>query len=131
MNANKRFLLIDDDRDDRELFAEALEEVSPNIGCRCVSNWEKACEVLRAGHTDLIFIDINLPLISGWECLRMLKESEEYKHIPVIIYSTSSHEQDIAMAKALGAVELITKPSDFTELKAMLERAVEQYVVSS
>jgi len=122
-----RFLLTDDDVDDRELFMEALNDVGTDIICDPVSDApDMMARLETSGYKkpDLILLDINLPEMSGWEYLKLLKSSKKLRDIPVLMYSTSSHERDRQIAKDLGAVGLITKPSDFTELKNILFKIV-------
>ena len=119
----KVFLLIDDDADDKDLFIEALSVVAPGIVCHYAGDGEEAFEKLNSKKYDdpsLIFLDINLPGISGWDILTKIKASEELKHIPVVMYSTSSHKRENDIAIDLGAICLITKPNDFKRLKEIL-----------
>lgn len=117
-------LFIDDDADDRELFYEAMEEIAPEIMCHTVGSGLEAMKMLARPEVDLpdiIFLDINMPLINGWEFLALLKENESYKSLPVIMYSTSSHEKEKELAKKSGALELITKPNSYEKLKTILK----------
>ena len=121
---SRRILLIDDDSDDRNLFREALEMVAPGISCDCAADSKEAFSSLQSGINglpDVIFLDINLPMISGWQCLSMLKKDQALRHIPVIIYSTSSHERDKKIAKDYGALTFITKPHNFDNLMERLK----------
>lgn len=125
---NKKVFLIDDDLDDRELFCEAMEEVSPDIICYTAANCRTALTQItnkEIAIPDIIFLDINMPIMNGWQCLSMLKEQELYKNIPVIMYSTSSHLEDVEKAEQLGALCFFTKPRDFKTLKKSLEIVVE------
>lgn len=120
----KVFLLADDDDDDTELFREALEAIDPLIVCYCVRDGKKVLE--RLGNKEfekpqIILLDINMPGMNGWECLAELKKNEEYKDIPVIMYSTSSHQGESNIAIDLGALCFFTKPSDFIELENILK----------
>ncbi|SEP35940.1 Response regulator receiver domain-containing protein [Niastella yeongjuensis] len=72
-------------------------------------------------NSDVIFLDINMPKIDGWECLKQLKNNPDYNSIPVIIYSTSSAKKDIETAYNLGAQLFLSKPEDFRELTKILE----------
>jgi len=120
----KRFLLIDDDIDDRELFSEALASVSPSIKCDLAADAEEALNKLVSREIDIpdvIFLDINLPVMTGWQFLTSLKSRDDYKNIPVIMYSTSSNQRDKDIAKDLGALCFITKPNAFKTLKNTLD----------
>ena len=120
---SKRFLVIDDDTDDRELFTEALASVDPVIVCDQATDGAEALKRLAAkeiGQPDLIFLDINMPVMDGWQFLKRLKKDEVYRHIPVIVYSTSSTLKDKRIADDLGALCFITKPDAFGRLKHML-----------
>ena len=124
---NKRFLLIDDDSDDRELFSEALTAVDPVSICDRVPDGEEAFnkpESKQIDKPDMIFLDINLPTMTGWQILSKLKKIEDYKQIPVIIYSTSTNPKDKTTAQDLGALCFFTKPNDYRMLKNMLEIVV-------
>jgi len=119
----KRFLLIDDDIDDRELFSEALASVNPSIICDLATDAEEALRKLRSKEIDtpdMIFLDINLPVMTGWQFLTSLKSQDAYKDIPVIMYSTSSNQRDKDIAKNLGALCFITKPNAFKTLQHTL-----------
>jgi CheY-like chemotaxis protein len=120
---SKRFLLIDDDTDDRALFSEALATVDPVAICDHATDGAEAFDRLNRkelAEPDIIFLDINMPVMNGWQFLRKLKSEEAYKHIPVIVYSTSSSQRDRRTADDLGALCFVTKPDAFRVLRAML-----------
>lgn len=119
----KKILLIDDDPDDRDLFCEAIEEIASEIVCSTAPNGQKALAKLNGREIekpDIIFLDVNMPVMNGWECLMLLQKEEAYKNIPVIMYSTSSHRKDIDNAQQFGALCFFTKPFNFTDLKKNL-----------
>ena len=120
----KKFLLTDDDRDDRELFSEALHSVDPSIICQGAEHGRNALRLLTSNvieKPDLIFIDINMPVMNGWELLNTIKKDDYCHDIPVIIYTTSSEERDRQIAKDLGALCFVTKPDDFKRVKNILQ----------
>lgn len=120
----KIFLLADDDADDTMLFCEALAEIDPEIICYCAINGKQVLEILHNKELKkpyIIFLDINMPGMKGWECLSQLKGNEEIKHIPVIMYSTSSNQREVDIALKLGALSFLSKPNDFEELKEILK----------
>lgn len=121
---NRKFLLADDDYDDATLFCEALTQIAPVMECNTVENGKALFELLSKNQDlkpDIIFLDINMPIMNGWECLKNLKSHQVYKDIPAVIYSTSSSRRDIDMAYSLGALLFLTKPDDFQELCKILE----------
>lgn len=123
MSINKRFLVIDDDSDDRELFSEALASVDPAIVCDQATDGAEALKRLTLSENDkpdIVFLDINMPVMNGWQFLTKLKSEDQYKHIPVIVYTTSSNAKDKLIADNLGALCFITKPHAFGRLKNML-----------
>lgn len=120
------FLLIDDDEDDRELFQISLDDVEQKTDLTCAENGSEALEMLKNGTVipDYIFLDLNMPQMSGRECLRALKEDIDLSHIPVIIFSTSSDPRDIQETKELGAIAFITKPPRTSELTQILNKFI-------
>jgi CheY-like chemotaxis protein len=124
---NSIFLLIDDDADDSELFREALEEIDQSISLHCAENGEEALKLLTTiDKPSIIFLDINMPRMNGWECLKKLKSMDAYKNIPVVMYSTSSHQREVDIAIDLGALSFFTKPHSYSELKNMIKGIIEK-----
>jgi CheY-like chemotaxis protein len=120
----KKFLMADDDSDDKELFAEALHKIDSSIVCYMASDGKEVLDKLKSkefNSPQIIFLDINMPEMNGWQCLTALKKDETHKHIPVIMYSTSSAKRDVEIALEFGALCFYEKPSDFKELKKFLE----------
>lgn len=122
-----RVLLIDDDEDDQELFLMAMKEIAASVKCTALGSAQTALRQLetRALTTDLIFLDLNMPIMTGQQFLSELKKNVELNRVPVIILSTSSSTETINETKALGARNFITKPSDFRELKNILFKVLE------
>jgi CheY-like chemotaxis protein len=120
---SKRFLVIDDDSDDRELFSEALASIDPDIVCDQATDGSEALKRLIGqdiAKPDIVFLDINMPIMNGWQFLMRLKNEEQYKNIPVIVYTTSSNVKDRMIADDLGALCFITKPHAYGRLKNLL-----------
>ena len=91
-------LLAEDDVESREIFIEAIKEVAPQVNVRVADNGRDLMGFLLSQRTalpDLIFLDLNMPLKNGHECLEEIRANDELKDIPVIIYSTSSSVQHI------------------------------------
>jgi CheY-like chemotaxis protein len=118
-----RFLIIDDDEDDRELFCTAVDDVEPTIQCMTADDGEDALRGLRYGRfpkPDLIFLDLNMPRLNGVQTLIELKKDCHFRDIPVVIYSTSKLERDKRETARLGAAGFITKPTALSELQVAI-----------
>jgi CheY-like chemotaxis protein len=123
-----KILLIDDDPDDRDLFCEAVYEIDPKIICYAEAGARKALAKLTDEELDIpniIFLDINMPGMNGWQCLSILKKTQHYEGVPVIMYSTTSHPEDIDRAYTGGALCFFTKPATFSELKKSIGLVVQ------
>ncbi|MEJ0031578.1 MAG: response regulator [Bacteroidota bacterium] len=123
INSGITFLLADDDADDKTLFCEALAEINPDIVCHTASDGKEALAILserQINKPNIIFLDINMPIMDGWQCLGKIKEHNDHRDIPVIMYSTSSYQRDIELALENGAFCFFTKPSDYRELRNIL-----------
>jgi CheY-like chemotaxis protein len=115
-------LYADDDRDDRELMTEALSKIDPSISCQTASDGQHVLELLRNSNElpDYIFLDINMPVMDGKQCLVELKNETRLKNIPVVIYSTTQDAKEINQLYRMGASSFIQKPNNFSELCATL-----------
>lgn len=108
----------DDDAEDREIFCDALGEIDPDIKTILAQNGQEALTIL-ANSTELpsyIFLDINMPAMTGKECLVKIKEIERLKNIPVIMYSTTSDKAEINNVIQLGAQDFLPKTYSFGDL---------------
>src|ERR1700760_300270 len=102
----RKILLIDDDQDDAELFADALQEITINTTLDHYANGYDAINTLQQSRTELphaIFVDINMPELTGWQCLAKIKQLDFLKDVPVIMYSTSSFGKLKYDPQAVGA----------------------------
>jgi CheY-like chemotaxis protein len=120
---NKFFLLADDDNDDAELFGEALAQANPGVGFHRVEDGRTLLAFLNNPQNpkpDIIFLDLNMPDMNGWQCLARLKNDDDHRDTPVVIYTTSSFPRDKALASESGAHGFLTKPADFKMLIEVL-----------
>lgn len=126
-NPPLHILLADDDESDRFLFREAFSELNIKTLVHTVNDGVQLMEYLAQADTPLphlLFLDLNMPRKNGLECLREIRKDEKLKNISIAIYSTSSSERDMDEAFRSGANVYIKKPSDFSALKQILDKAV-------
>jgi two-component system response regulator len=112
-------LLIDDNPSDRELFLKVLQKHSPIHKVEIAEDGNQALEMLLSDavriRPKLIILDLGLPLMYGTEVLGAFKSKDELKHIPVIVFSGSKDEDDLAKIQDLGADLYIAKPVNFDQ----------------
>src|SRR5881398_3761 len=82
-----KILYIDDDTDDHEIFGEAVHEINPDMHVVYAKNGQDIDKHLNTASPDIIFLDYNLPLKNGIECLKQIRSSKEFDHIPIVFYS--------------------------------------------
>ncbi|QOG00940.1 response regulator [Flavobacterium sp. MDT1-60] len=126
---NIRILLTDDDADDRDFFADAVADIHLNFPIEYCENGLQLLNRLNdkeLGIPDIIFLDLNMPVMSGFESLKQIRDDTKFKDIPIIaIYSTSATEDGIKNTFGLGANAYIVKPTDFNDLKKLLKKVIE------
>ncbi|MDO6428980.1 response regulator [Flavitalea sp. BT771] len=116
----KTYFIVDDDADDQQFLIEALVKNDPSCRCFTASDGQEAITHLRSAITpipDVIFLDLNMPLMNGRECLAALKKSPFFQHIPVIIYSTTSNKTEIQYIIEQGAAYFLIKKPGFQQLR--------------
>jgi two-component system chemotaxis response regulator CheY len=117
----KHILLIDDDMDEPEMFINALYDAGIICKCTWASGAEDAFRQLASISPDFIILDFNMPKMNGIETLRALKAHAEWKHIPVIMYSTAMDAVLSANAMQEGAARCLRKPYNMQELPSLLD----------
>jgi CheY-like chemotaxis protein len=121
-------LLADDDEDDCSFFKEALDELAVPVTLVTVNDGVQLMEYLTANTPnnlpDILFLDLNMPRKNGHECLKEIKEIDNFKTLPVIIFSTSLDTEIVDLMYAKGATYYIRKPGEFSKLKKVIGNAL-------
>ena len=120
--------LADDDRDDRMLFKEALDEIDMAFAIEDFDNGVTLMDNLLNKSKplpDVIYLDLNMPLMNGEECLHDIKNEPELSQIPIIIYSTYVDEAAANSLQKRGADLYLEKPDSFEKLKNLLRKSLE------
>lgn len=124
-------LCIDDDPEDTDFFCEAMKEVSPDSRCLIANDGLTALKLLRSeDRPDVIFLDINMPRMSGRELLIQIKKNYKWSQLPIIIYSTTILPRDADSYKMLGAQDVLKKHVKFTDLCNALQVILKKVGVS-
>ena len=124
-------LLVEDDVGDQILIQEALQSTPGPKRIEMVGDGEEALEYLYrqgrysdpvlAPRPDLILLDLNMPRLGGREVAARLKGDPAMRSIPIVAFTTSCREEDVAYCYAVGVNSYIQKPTDFDRLQAVLE----------
>ena len=110
-------LLIEDDSGDELLFRKTLDKFNFNSNIHVITNGEEALTFLRNRtkvntfpRPDVIFLDLNLPRISGLELLQQVKKDRDIQDIPVVALTNSIRKEEMIKAYRIGVAGYVTKP---------------------
>ena len=117
MTSQKVILLVEDNIQDEELTVRAFKKNNPTCEIVVARDGEEALKSVFVDNVVpyLVLLDLNLPKIDGLEVLRRLRADERTKLIPVVFFSSSKEERDLASSYALGANSYVRKPIDSKE----------------
>jgi PAS domain S-box-containing protein len=124
---NAKLLLVDDDIDDIESLTEIIFDISPTINVSVAKNGNEMIKLLEseAQLPDFIFLDLNMPIKTGFECLTEIRSSEKWKAIKVVVLTTSTQREQINEVYKLGADLYIRKPNSYNAFKDMLSKCLQ------
>lgn len=120
-------LLADDDENDRMFFIEAFEEIKIKTVVQTVKDGVELTNYLLTPELiipHVLFLDLNMPLKGGMECLVEIRQNNRFKDMAIAIYSTSASDEDIEDTFVKGANVYIKKPSDYNQLKKLLAKVI-------
>jgi len=125
---NFNLLLADDDQDDCMFFQEALEELPITAKLTTVNDGVQLMNLLNMPGfilPDALYLDLNMPRKSGFDCLKEIKQNEKLNLIPIIVFSTSFDKEYVNVLHGLGANYFIQKPAEFAVLKRIIAKSLE------
>ncbi|MEP6734975.1 MAG: response regulator [Chryseolinea sp.] len=127
----KTVLLVEDDVDDQDFFIHVLDEIKNVQLFGVVRNGREALERLRKATIlpSIIFMDVNMPVMNGIECLEEMAKDPSVNSIPVVMLSSSVHLRD--RARFLGATAFIEKPNSSESLRHSLEQLIQRTLVTA
>ncbi len=131
-------LMADDDQDDCLLVREAFIENKLDNDLRFVEDGEALMDYLRhrgrysepgaAPRPGLILLDLNMPRKHGREALREIRADSSFRHIPIVILTTSHEQEDILRSYRVGANSFVTKPVSFEGLRDLVKHLSEYWL---
>lgn len=130
-------VMVDDDTDDLYLAAEALDNIDAPIDFHTLTSGTELIDYLNrqgrfatpaaAPRPDLVLLDLNMPMMDGHTTLKMLRERDDFRDIPIVIFSTSTAPTDIHKSYLGGANTYIAKPQSFDALCETMQRLSEYW----
>ncbi len=118
--------LAEDDLDDQDIFRQAIREVSDTVFFKAFDDGVELMETLNRNRPlpDVLFLDLNMPRKSGFECLAEIKGDSMLKDIHVVILSTSTHPQNIHYCYKYGAAFYAVKPPDYYSMTKLIKKVL-------
>jgi CheY-like chemotaxis protein len=119
-----KVLYIEDNDDDVYMLKMRLELLG-NFEVLAAEDGEKGCEVAAAEQPDIILMDLEMPVVDGWEAARRLKDNSQTHDIPIIALTAHALAGEREKAIAAGCAEFDTKPIEFDRLVATVRRVLD------
>ena len=120
----RRVFVVDDEEGILTLIKVHLEK--EGFFVKCFEEGNSLFEQLKEDIPDLIILDVMLPGLDGFQILKILRESEEYREIPVIMLTARGEEYDRVYGLESGADDYITKPFSVRELAARVKTVLKR-----
>ena len=114
----KKVLIVDDEVHIRTLLELALEELEDDYDVELLSagDGEEGLKLIREEKPDLVFLDVMMPKMNGYDVCRTVKSDPELKDIKIILLTAKGQEVDKKQGLEAGAYKYITKPFDPDEI---------------
>jgi class 3 adenylate cyclase len=119
-----RLLVVDDNKVNRLLLGRSLQEQGHSI--LFAENGQQALHALRAGAVDLVLLDIEMPIMDGYQVLEQLLQDPHLRHIPVIMTSAMDELDSVVRCIEMGAEDYLTKPVNPVLLRARINASLEK-----
>ena len=120
-----RILYVEDNEDNVYMLKMRLE-LTDEFEVLVAEDGEKGCAMATSERPDLILMDLEMPVIDGWEATQRLKSKAETRDIPVIGLSAHALAGEREKALAAGCEDFDTKPVEFDRLLAKIKKLLEQ-----
>lgn len=115
--AFKKIWLADDDKDDCELFEDALKRLLPDVSLTIIPNGEILMSRLTpATRPNMLFLDINMPCKDGMDCLVEIRAQRHFSRLPIVVFTSTQASKFIHTSYGYGANLFYSKPTSFQEL---------------
>jgi two-component system response regulator len=122
MGSTPYVLMVEDNPDDEMLTLDALRSSGVSADIQVARDGAEALEALNAERLPrLVLLDLKLPKVPGMEVLRRMRAQDETRHIPVVVLTSSTEDQDVQAAYRTGANSYLRKPIGFEEFNRAVQ----------
>ena len=115
-------ILYVEDNDDNVYMLKMRLELLGDFEVLAAENGEKGCEMAATEQPDIVLMDLEMPVVDGWEATRRLRDNPQTRDIPIIALSAHALAGEREKALAAGCNEFDTKPIEFDRLVATVRR---------
>lgn len=124
-----RVLVAEDDEDDKIFISDAFNQLKMLNNVNFVENGEELINHLNSSDPlpDLIFLDLNMPVVNGIQALKIIKKDKILRKIPVVVLTTSKNDKDICKSYEIGINAYIVKPFTFEDLLRVIRETTNYY----
>jgi CheY-like chemotaxis protein len=131
VNISNYILIVDDDVDDHYILRRAINKVIPQVIVESVYDGSEALTYLKRCDClpDLIFLDLNMPMLGGKETIKQIRANNTLKNVPIAVLSTTRSEAEQKECMMLGANEFYSKPYFNKQLLAIIQQVREKWLV--
>jgi sigma-B regulation protein RsbU (phosphoserine phosphatase) len=124
MTAPIRVLIVDDERDVREVISDILEALGHQV--ECAENGQIGVEKVQSWHPDIVVLDVRMPVMTGPEAAIVLRSKPETANLPIFILTAHTDSKTLADCESAGVNRIFSKPPDFMEIDAAIRQAVQR-----
>lgn len=109
---------------DQQLVRAALEELKRRPKVNFVEDGVALLDIIGVARPRLVVLDLQMPRLGGLETLERMRQSPQLRDLPVVVFTSSSHPQDVAECRRLGVVDYVTKPMEFGAFVTAVDRVL-------
>lgn len=122
-------MYVDDDADDRFFFESATQIINDGLTVTSLTNGETALQELQQSNfnCDLLFLDLNMPVKSGFDVLGELQDVIKKQHLKIVIFTTTGNPASIEATYKLNATLFVQKPGSFDELVKIIRSIINMH----
>jgi two-component system alkaline phosphatase synthesis response regulator PhoP len=123
---NKKIVIVDDEVHIRALIEQTLEDLEDDhdVELFTASNGQEGLDLITEEKPDLVFLDVMMPLMNGYDVCKNVMQNPELGHVKIVLLTAKGQEADRERGLSSGATEYMTKPFDPDDLLDYAKRVL-------